>query len=148
MNKLVVLFVFILIATGCSNNEVKKVAHCEMNKNGIEINGELTALGDHLISQKQESIIDLKEVGLNNDQAHLLIKEYEKKYNNLKGVTYENSIKDDKMFENITINLEEADLNKLNEEKLIQAEGSNIKNVNFKESIKVFESMGMKCEIE
>lgn len=142
------LFSGLFLLVGCINNDTEKLANCEMDKDGVAIKSELTGIGNRLISQKQETVIDLKKVGINGSDAKKLSEEYSKKYTDLKGVSYTHSINDNKMIENISINVEESELDKLINENIIQSDNPNVNEVNFDQSITGLEQMGMKCEVK
>lgn len=147
MKKILIVTVLILLLMGCGGNKTQTVCKSSA-KDGVELIEEINADGDKVTKLKETMKLDFSDVADVTatdieDMGKLLGEDYE----GLKGVDFDYTVVDKKIEYTVTFDYEKADLDELQEKKILtfDKEGTS-KYVSLKSVIKGFEDDKLTCE--
>lgn len=131
------------VETTEKKSELKTVTFVNDSQPGIQSTLTYTVDGDNVVKQTAHNVADPEALNNNADDLKNLIEETYKGYKGLKGVTLSVEIKDDKVVQDLEIDLSVASLDELR--KALPEEYSGVgKNVSFKASKKMLTEHGYK----
>ena len=142
---LIAIFTLFLLGA-CGQQSVQKSYLQAINQEKkTDVRITLEHKGDKAISNQTTTTIYYKEAGVTKDQLKEMIDKYDEEYKDVKGFTHSAEYKDDYMVEKTTLNYEKADLDQLNEKKLVTTQqDKKVDYISYKSTVDLMKQSGFK----
>lgn len=139
MKKLLAVLVPVLLLTGCGSSETTTT--CTFKEGPTETTATFTSKGDKVSKQVEESVIVLDAE--TKTYASTLVSLLESELKDIKGVTFTDKTKDDKLILTITVDYTKADFDELAKKDLVE---SGVDYISLEKTVESFEKDGYTCK--